>query len=150
VKGFCSVVISLAALLGALLAQPASPVPGVRFQAVDVFIDSGEIPLAAYQLEFTVRSGNARVVGVEGGEHAAFKEAPFYDPKAIQHERVIIAAFSTARARQLPKGKTRIATIHLQITGNSSVAFDVTNETAAAADGKRLTVRVSSAERDAK
>ena len=137
----------LAALLGALLAQPAAPNQRVRFQAVDIFIDSKESPLAAYQLEFSAKTGNARVVGVEGGEHSAFNEAPYYDPKAIQQERVIIAAFNTGAADQLPKGKTRVATIHVQITGDQSPEFKLNLETAADSDGKRASVEATFQER---
>src|SRR5688572_10593827 len=37
----------------------------VRFEAVDIFVDSGAKPLAAYQLEFRVEKGDAKIVGVE-------------------------------------------------------------------------------------
>ena len=69
-------------------------------------MDSGSTPLAAYQIEFTATNGIARIVGIEGGAHPAFRQPPFYDPKAIQHEHVIIASFSTANAADLPTGKT--------------------------------------------
>src|SRR5437870_361679 len=130
-------------MLGTLLAQPAGTNRSVRFQAVDVFIDSKETPLAAYQLEFSVKNGDAKVVGVEGGEHSAFKDAPFYDPKAIQHERVIIAAFNTTSADKLPKGKTRVATIHLQITGEQNPEYFVKLETAATLEGRKIVVETT-------
>ena len=137
----------LAALLGTLLAQPATTDKTVRFQAVDIFIDSKETPLAAYQLEFLVKTGDAKVVGVEGGEHAAFKDAPFYDPKAIQHERVIIAAFNTTSGDKLPTGKTRVATIHLQITGERKPDYAVKLETAATLEGRKIVVEATREER---
>ncbi len=137
----------LAVLLGTLLAQPAATKDTVRFQAVDIFIDSKETSLAAYQLEFLVKSGDAKVVGVEGGEHPAFKDAPFYDPKAIQHERVIIAAFNTAAADKLPKGKTRVATMHLQITGDRNPDYAVKLETAATLEGRKIGVETTFEER---
>ena len=142
-----SMLLLLAALLGTLLAQPAATDQIVRFQAVDIFIDSKETPLAAYQLEFTVRTGGAKVVGVEGGEHPAFKDAPFYDPKAIQHERVIIAAFNTGSADKLPKGKTRVATIHLQVTGERNPDCAVKLETAATVEGRKILVETTYQER---
>src|ERR1051325_5609458 len=139
----------LLALLGSLLAQPAVTNQSVRFQAVDVFIDSKESPLAAFQLEFSVSTGDAKVVGVEGGEHPAFKNAPFYDPKAIQNERVIIAAFNTASGNQLPKGKSRVATIHLQITGEQKPDYAVKLETAATLEGRKITAETTHEERKA-
>src|SRR5438552_2611435 len=66
-----------------------------RFGAMDIFIDSGSTPLAAYQIEIAATNGLAKIVGIEGGEHPAFQQPPFYDPKAMQHDRVILAGFST-------------------------------------------------------
>jgi len=48
----------------------------IRFQTVDIFVDSNEQPLAAYQLEMVAESGEVRIAGIEGGEHAAFKSPP--------------------------------------------------------------------------
>ena len=114
-----------------------------RFETVEIFVDSGAKPLAAYQLEFRVENGDAKIVGVEGGSHAAFREPPFYDPKAIQQERVILAAFNTAKADKLPKNKTRVATIHLQISGNNEPEFTVKLKTAASADGKKIPAKAT-------
>ena len=142
-----SILLLLAVLLGAWLARPAATEQTVRFQAVDLFIDSKETPLAAYQLEFLVKSGDAKVVGVEGGEHQAFQEAPFYDPLAIQRERVIIAAFNTTSADKLPKGKTRVATIHLQVGGDRRPQFELKLEAAATIGGRSVSVEATFAER---
>ena len=127
--------------------QPAGQEPRVRFRAVDVFIDSTNAPLAAYQLEFAVTNGVAKIVGIEGGEHSAFHEAPFYDPRAVQRERVIIAAFSTNAVSELPTGRTRVATIHLQINGDSGPAFEFKLSAAAGPNGDRLAAGVSAEER---
>jgi hypothetical protein len=134
------------ALTAATRAQDDQPTNSLRFRAVDIFVDSGTKPLAAYQLEFTAPAG-AKIVGIEGGEHAAFKEAPFYDPKAIQHERVVIGAFSTNAADKLPTGKTRVATIHLQTTGNETPQFEVQVKTAATMNGKKITVTATAEEK---
>lgn len=137
----------LFACCGQLFAQSTNT---IRFQAVEIFADSQAAALAAYQLEFTVTSGNAKIVGIEGGEHSAFAEAPFYDPKAIQHERVILAAFSTLSADKLPTGKTRVATIHLQISGTDEFKFETKLTTAASSDGNRIAVEISATEKRAK
>ena len=86
-----------------------------RFAPLHIYLDSGKNPLAAYQFELKAVTGKIKIVGVEGGENKAFKEAPYYDPAALAKDRIIIAAFNTSS--DLPKGRTRIATIHLQITG---------------------------------
>jgi hypothetical protein len=137
----------LLAFSGQLLAQSTNT---VRFQAVEIFADSQTNTLAAYQLEFTVTSGNAKIVGIEGGEHPAFAEAPFYDPKAMQHERVILAAFSTQPANELPTGRTRVATIHLQISGTDEFKFETKLATAASSDGSKIAVTISATEKRAK
>ena len=123
-----------------LLAQQSADEEGrPRFCAVDIFIDSGSTPLAAYQVRFAVTNGAAKIVGNEGGEHPAFRQPPFYDPKAIQNDVAIVAAFSTSPAAELPTGKTRVATIHLRVTGNSRPQFELKLQTAADAQGNKIT-----------
>ena len=126
---------------------PATNATPVQFRAVDVFVDTQTAPLAAYQIEFTVASGNAKIVGIEGGEHEAFAEPPFYDPEAMQHERVIIAAFSTDVPEQLPNGRTRVATIHLRVSAGSELKFETKLQTAAGADGRKIHAEAISMER---
>ena len=111
---------------------------GPRFTTVDIFIDSGTHPLAAWQLHFSLKSGEAKIVGIEGGEHPAFRQPPYYDPKAIQRERVILAAFNAAAADKLPKGKTRVATIHLQMNGTKAPQYLVRLQTAADDDAHTI------------
>jgi hypothetical protein len=137
------------ALLGALAAgqgQPANDTlpqsaadaaaQGVRFAWVDVFIDPGDVPLAAYQFELAAETGSFQIVGVEGGEHPAFAEPPYYDPAALADERIIIAAFSTDD--DLPAGSTRIARIHVQIAGGGTPDYVVKLTVAATADGTEI------------
>lgn len=142
-------ILSLAILMlpaVAMLAQEYKATNTLHFHAVDIFVDSTNKPLAAYQLEFTASAG-AKIVGIEGGEHAAFKEAPFYDVKAMQHERVIIGAFSTAKADKLPAGKTRVATIHIQTIGELPPGLEVQVKTAATVNGKKITVTATAEEK---
>ncbi len=118
-----------------------------RFSAVDNYVDSKSAPLAAYQIEFSATNGIARIVGIEGGDSEAFHEPPFYDAKAIQHERVIIAAFNTSSADKLPSGKTRIATIHLLIVGDQAPQFSLMLQVAGNPDGNRISADASFEER---
>jgi hypothetical protein len=136
-------------LAAGLFAQPAATEEGrTRFCAVDIYVDSKASPLAAYQLEFAVTNGIAKIVGIEGGEHPAFHEPPFYDPKAMQHERVILAAFNTSN--ELPSGKTRVATIHLQVTNNLPLQYELKLQAAGNAAGTRITPEASFEERKPK
>ncbi len=126
-------------------AQPAAA-PVIRFEARDVFIDSGNKPLAAYQFELIDPAKSAAVVGVEGGEHAAFAKPPYYDPAALTKGRLIVAAFSTAKG--LPSGKTRVARVHLQITGEADPDLEVKVVVAANKDGEKIPVEITIEKRE--
>ncbi len=102
-----------------------------RYQPVDVYVDSGDQPLAAYQLEVTV-DGDAMIVGVEGGDAPAFAAAPHYDPKALAGGRIIIADLDVGT--DLPHGRTRVATLHMRESG-APPTYQVTLQAAANADG---------------
>lgn len=127
--------------------QPADEEGRSRFSAVDIYVDSKNAPLAAYQIEFSATNGIVKIVGIEGGDSAAFRDPPYYDTKAIQHDRVIIAAFNTSSADKLPSGKTRIATIHLQIVGDQPPQFQLKLQVAANSDGNRISADATFEER---
>lgn len=137
--------LALAASLGAQ--QAALEEGRGRFRALDIYLDSKGTPLAAFQLEVSITNRAARIVGVEGGEHAAFREPPFYDPQAIRNERVILAAFSTNSPALLPTGRTRVATVHLQWFGPDPPRYDLKLEAAADGDNKRIFAQANLEER---
>jgi len=139
----CLVAISLIlAFLYAEAGQAATKVgPKVRFAPLHIFLDSGSQPLAAFQFELNATKGQVKIVGVEGGQHKAFKEAPYYDPAALANDRIIIAAFNTGR--ELPKGRTRIATIHLQIIGDAEPDYELKLTVAGDADAKEIPAEIS-------
>lgn len=118
------------------LGQAEKPKAGVKFVAVDVFVDSGAAALAAYQVDMKETRGNVAIVGIEGGEAGAYSGAPYYDPLAMQHERVILAGLSTAK--DLPTGRTRVARVHVQVTGDGKAQWACTLVTAGDRDGKRI------------
>ena len=114
--------------------------PRVRFAPLHIYLDSGNKSLAAYQFELKAAAGQIKIVGVEGGQHAAFKEAPYYDPAALANDRIIIAAFNTGS--ELPQGRTRIATIHLQIIGDAEPDYELKLVVAADADAKEIPTKI--------
>jgi hypothetical protein len=130
--------------------KPAASPINHYFRAFDVFIDSKDKALAAYQMEVSFSGANAKIVGIEGGKHKAFEEPPVYDPKAIQNERIIIAAFSTNPAATLPKGRTRIATLHVQTAGEEQQPYEVFSTVAATANGQKIAITTSVEERKSK
>ena len=139
----------LQCLAATLLAQggaPQRPSPGgsVRFGAVDVFIDSGPAALAAYQFELKVAAGDVTLVGVEGGEHRAFANPPYYDPKALSQQRIVIAAFDTGG--DLPTGRTRVARLMVRVRGDAAPAYDAAVQVAASPDAKTIPATISVSE----
>ncbi len=130
-------------VLFSALAPAAEPAAATRFQAVHVFLDAKDDSLAAYQIFLRATKGDVKIVGIEGGEPDAFKQPPFYDPKAIQKERVILAAFSTRPKAELPTGKVRVATIHLQVSGHAEPEFETKLQAAANHEAKKFTPTIS-------
>ena len=133
--------------------------PKVRFAPVHVYLDTAGKPLAAYQFELVCRvpvrayspgedtasrrhsEPQIKIVGVEGGEHPAFQEAPYYDPAALMNDRIIIAAFHTGAS--LPRGRTRLATIHLQILGDAEPQYELKLTVAAGTEGEHLPAKLT-------
>jgi hypothetical protein len=129
-----------------VLAQRLEPdyttgTPNVRFAPLHIYLDSGGRTLAVFQFELKAVSGQIKIVGVEGGEHAAFAEPPYYDPAALANDRIIIAAFNTGA--ELPSGRTRVATIHLQIIGDAEPEYELELAVAADADGKEIPAEIT-------
>ncbi|UCD76791.1 MAG: hypothetical protein JSV91_07650 [Phycisphaerales bacterium] len=116
--------------------------PPARFETVSVFVETGEAPLAAWQLDISATAGTVRIVGIEGGDHPAYSEPPYYDPLAMQQDRVIIAAFSLNGPEALPSGRTRVATIHVQIPGDVEPEFEAKIDAAADHDGEFIDAEV--------
>ena len=113
----------------------------VRFAPLHIYLDSGNQALAAYQFELKTTAGQIEIVGVENGEHPAFDEPPYYDPAARAQDRIIIAAFSTDR--DLPKGRTRITTIQLQIVGDAEPEYELELTVAGDANGNEIPAKIT-------
>jgi hypothetical protein len=114
----------------------AAPAGTPRFAFLDVYVDAGDASVAAYQLELVATAGDVTIVGIEGGEHAAFVEPPYYDPAALKEsERVIIGAFDTGD--DLPHGRTRVARVHVRIAGPAP-EYELSLTVAADADGAEI------------
>jgi hypothetical protein len=142
VKYCAAILLVLCALCGFARAEDAA-----HFRTVDIYVDAGGTPLAAYQLEFQARRGNAKIVGIEGGADAVFKDPPYYDAKAMQQDRVIIAAFSTEAEAKLPKQKTRVASIHVRVSDEENPDYAVKLTVAADSSGKKISADATFVER---
>jgi len=126
----------LLSLLAAL--SPAVRADTARFSTVDVYLDSADAGLAAYQIEIVASPLSVQLVGVEGGDSAAFAAPPYYDPAALAGHRIILAAFSTAD--ELPRGVNRVARLHIRESDGQAASFAVRVEAAADRDGAPLDV----------
>ena len=120
--------------------NPTAP-PSVRFAPLHIYLDSGSQALAAFQFELKATAGQIKIVGVEGGQHPAFQEPPYYDPAALANDRIIIAAFNTGS--DLPEGRTRVATIHLQIIGEAEPEYELELTVAADTDGSQFPAEIT-------
>jgi len=141
--------------VGSMAAQGPGPLQSdgtagvaTRFTILDVVIDTGAERLAAYQVETWSTEDGARIVGVEGGQAGPFHNAPYFDPVAIQRDRVILGAYSLEKADLLPGGLVRVATIHCQVRA-STPHFAVRLAAAANAEGKSIRAQVHLTERKA-
>lgn len=112
-----------------------------RFEPLHIYIDSGDHHLAAFQFELSTLTGSISIVGVEGSDDPAYKEPPYYDPEALSNDRIIIAAYSTNE--DLPAGKIKVATIHLQITGQAEPEYDLDLIVAADIDGNEIPAQIT-------
>ena len=143
--GFAALGLALAGMRFAL-AQPESAEAPLRFAAeprfatIDIYVDSPE-PLAAWQFELSEATGAMAVVGVENGESAAFAGTPHYDLEAVAQgraERIIVADYSLGQSAELPVGRTRVATVHVRLTGTRQPQFELQLVAAGNAAGRAI------------
>lgn len=142
-KVFFLSIILVGTAMGAADPDSAGDENGVDFQTLHVLVDAGEQRLAAYQLEWRASDPRVLLVGVEGGEHEAFTNPPYYDPRALQNHRVILASFNTAEESRLPKGRTRVATLHLMLPKGAEFEDEVLRARGATANGEKIEIQVT-------
>ena len=129
-----------------LAAAPGEAPIATRFGYVDVMIDPKGEALAAYQIEFTAEVGQISLVGVEAGEHPAYaKRPPYYDPAALAGNRIIVGDYSLDPG--VPRTKTRVARLMLEIRGDAKPQYVTKLMAAADADGKTIAVELSLVEK---
>ena len=144
-KTFTVILMSMCVMVPVLARQGFSEyptrTPNVRFASLPVYIDSGGKALAAYQFELKTTKGQIEIVGVENGQSPAFAQPPYYDPNALAHDRIIIAAFNTGK--NLPTGRTRVTTLQLQIIGQTEPQYQIDLTVAADADGNKIPAEIT-------
>lgn len=114
-----------------------------RFVPVEVYLESPE-PVAAWQFEFADRAGAMKVVGIERGGHDAFPRAPYYDRDALARgaaPRIVVADYSLVIESALPRGRFRLATVHLMLEGEPD--FELQLVTATTPDGAPIAASIA-------
>jgi hypothetical protein len=119
--------------------------PGPRFVTVDVYIDTGDERLAAWQFELACDEEQAKIAGVESGADKFQQDPPYYDPEARETGRVIVGAF-TLRP-DAPKGKVHVARLHMMEEGPVVPEYGPKLIAAAAPGGKRIKVTIETVRR---
>lgn len=107
----------------------------MSFAAYDLFIDPAGEELGGYQLRVEAGRG-VKFAGVEGGDHAGYKTPPIYDSKAINKETIILAAIGSGR--ELPREKTRVATLHVQVSNEAIAQFKIKLLSSGSSGAKRI------------
>ena len=139
----------LVCVLVAAVQQTPAPTTAVgqapsQFGTVDLFVDSAKAQLAAWQMEFKATAGQVEIVGIERGDNAEFHDPPYYDPAALKSNRIIVGSFNIAN--DLPAGKTRVARLHLHISGAQKPVYAVNLVVAGDKDGKPIAAQASYSE----
>ena len=135
-----SILVCVGAIGAALSAWPQAADLDIRFAALEIVLETAE-PLAAWQFELRESSGRMRVVGVENGDSAAFGDAPYYDLEAVsggRADRIIVADYSLNPADELPTGRSRIATVHVQLQGTAAPDYVLSLVAAGGASGEPI------------
>ena len=114
-----------------------------RFVPVEIHLDSPQ-PVAAWQFELGDRNGATKVVGIERGGIPAFPNAPYYDRAAVAEgdaDRIIVADYTLAGESRLPRGRMRLATLHLMLEGDAD--FELRLITATTSDGQAIDASIA-------
>ena len=116
-----------------------------RFRAVEIYLESID-PIAAWQFELTDLQGQMSIVGVENGESPAFADAPYYDREAVRQgsaDRIVVADFSLAKETDLPRGRIRLATLHVMMTEPDTTGLSLKLIAATNSSGQAVAARIS-------
>jgi hypothetical protein len=119
----------LAIVLGLLALLPKQD-PQLRFVTVEVYAQTKDRPLAAWQIEVECDPARAKIVGVEGNG----EKPPYYDSAALQGGRIILASFTMEP--HPPAGRVLVARVHLEETGRTD--YSVKLMAAASPGGERF------------
>jgi hypothetical protein len=87
-----------------------------------------------------------QIVGIERGDDSTFRDPPFYDRVAIESgptERIVLASYSLSGAEQLPRGRVRVARLHVRALGAAQPDYEARLVAAGTADGRPIDAQLS-------
>lgn len=131
--------VSALLLLGILAGSVRADAP-TQFTTIDVIVDPGSRPLAAYQIEVLAGSDDVTLVGVEGGDAPAFTEPPRYDPRALRGGRIVLAAICLDDP--LPRGPVRVASLHVEHSTRTALRLRVGEVVTGSREGAPIEAKV--------
>ncbi len=146
----------------AALPQPLPPGSGVLNQVAEkrssfatliITLDPLGKPLGAYQFELTSAESPFKVLGVEGGDHAAYHHdrPPYFDPVVQEQgsDRLILAEYALPKltAEALPTTPVVVAKVSVMfdraVDANELPAITLRLITAGDADGQKIDAKLS-------
>ena len=130
--------------VAAALQLSAQPEAGY-FTTVDLYVVT-DTPVAAWQVELTEQRGAMQIVGIERGDDSTFRDPPFYDRVALERgatDRIVLASFSLSEASELPRGRVRIARVHVRTSAEGEPEYGARLVAAGAADGRPIEAQLN-------
>ena len=135
-------ILTLVGLFWGVADPPTPSEPDPTYVIVDVIAVTTEA-VAAWQVQVDCPDPEALLVGVENGDADAFPDAPHHDPAALQGRRIILADYSTAARESLPRGRIRLATLHVERPAGMRPGLTVSDPLFATHDGARIQASVT-------
>ena len=111
-----------------------------KFEVVNIYIDSQENALVAYQIELTYDE-DIEIVSIEAGQTKAFTHAPFYQKTPKNKGKLVLASFTT-KDEIAPKGMNKFCSIHIRYTGKNELRIKTLVKAAAKAGGEKIPIKV--------
>jgi hypothetical protein len=119
----------------------AEVAPQRAFSTIEIYLDGGDQPLAAYQLTLQYAQADTRLVGIEGGSTPAFADAPHYDPRALRGGTIKLAAMQLEGP--WPTHRVHVATLHVEHSATVTPRLAASQVVAATRNGGAATVDFS-------
>lgn len=136
----CLTLTLLLVLCGAASAADDVADPSRVFSILRLEIDPAGTGLSGWQLRADFGESDARIVGIEGGDSPAFAAPPYYDPRALNGGKIVLAAL--ARGQELPTGRTTVAVLHVEHDPGGLPPLEVSELIAVGADGDEIEAAV--------